>query len=512
MLEKYDQGNDIVLASVYAPGGRIIGVAPWRFVASRSVSNAFRYAGGLREVHTLSSLYRVYRAGTLRRAAETYGYLLVREPGFAANVELLLKLYNAGAKVAEVPTVNDWSRRLGRLEDASGSDGEGLREVDGRAPHRSHPASADLPTLDRTMSDQPRIAIVGAGILGTVLSLRLAEAGFGVTLLDRAPTAGGLAGAMDFGGHRVDRFYHVIVPSDERMIALAHELGLGEELSFSPVGVGFFVDGEMYPFNGVGDFLRFPPLSPPARARLAWFVAQCQLRGDYEPLEDVPLLRWLTRHCGSEVTKRIWRPLLDSRFDRTYDELPATYLWARTNRMRSARKGGGSETMGCLTGGHERLVEAVAARAQSSGVDIRLGAGVEGVTFDPDLGVTGVRVDGEEQRFDLTIPTLQPPALARLLPKPLHGLLDAYPSRFLGVVCLVLKTRESVLPYYSVNICDPDTDNDRRRDLSCRRHRAYGRVAAPVSAKVLRGHGAGVHRGRRVDLQAVHRDARAPGA
>jgi len=61
----------------------------------------------------LSSLYRVYRAGTLRRAAETYGYLLVREPGFAANVELLLKLYNAGASVAEVPTVNDWSRRLG---------------------------------------------------------------------------------------------------------------------------------------------------------------------------------------------------------------------------------------------------------------------------------------------------------------------------------------------------------------------------------------------------------------
>jgi dolichol-phosphate mannosyltransferase len=64
-------------------------------------------------MHTLSSLYRVYRAGTLRRAAETYGYLLVREPGFAANVELLLKLYNAGASVAEVPTTNDWTTRKG---------------------------------------------------------------------------------------------------------------------------------------------------------------------------------------------------------------------------------------------------------------------------------------------------------------------------------------------------------------------------------------------------------------
>jgi dolichol-phosphate mannosyltransferase len=114
MLELFEGGADVVLASVYAPGGKIIGVAPWRIAASKSVSNTFRVLGGLREMHTLSSLYRVYRAGTLRRAADTYGYLLVREPGFAANVELLLKLYNAGAKVAEVPTVNDWTTRKGQ--------------------------------------------------------------------------------------------------------------------------------------------------------------------------------------------------------------------------------------------------------------------------------------------------------------------------------------------------------------------------------------------------------------
>jgi dolichol-phosphate mannosyltransferase len=114
MLELFEGGADVVLASVYAPGGKIVGVAPWRIAASKSVSNTFRLLGGLREMHTLSSLYRVYRAGTLRKAADTYGYLLVREPGFAANVELLLKLYNAGAKVAEVPTVNDWTTRKGQ--------------------------------------------------------------------------------------------------------------------------------------------------------------------------------------------------------------------------------------------------------------------------------------------------------------------------------------------------------------------------------------------------------------
>jgi protoporphyrinogen oxidase len=220
--------------------------------------------------------------------------------------------------------------------------------------------------------------------------------------------------------------------------------------------VGFFVDGQMYPFNGIRDFLRFPPLSPLGRARLAWFVAQCQLRRNYSALEHEPLERWLTRHCGRKVVERVWRPLLDSRFDGRHDELPATYLWARTNRMRSARDGRGSgETMGCLKGGHEQLVLAAADRARDLGVEVRLGAGVEGLLRDTSGAVTGVRVDGESERFDLTIATLQPPALRHLLPPELHPLLGAYPDRYLGVVCLVLKLRRSLLPYYSVNICDP---------------------------------------------------------
>jgi dolichol-phosphate mannosyltransferase len=114
MLSRTDAGYDLVLASVYARGGRIIGVSKFRLLASRAVSDTFRVVGGLREIKTLSSLYRVYRVGVLRRAADTYGYLLVREPGFAASVELLLKLYHAGASIAEIPTTNDWRQRKGQ--------------------------------------------------------------------------------------------------------------------------------------------------------------------------------------------------------------------------------------------------------------------------------------------------------------------------------------------------------------------------------------------------------------
>jgi protoporphyrinogen oxidase len=305
------------------------------------------------------------------------------------------------------------------------------------------------------VSARPRVGVVGGGVLGTVLALRLAQAGADVTLLERGASLGGLAGAIDLGGHRVDRFYHVVVPSDERMLALADEVGLSDKVSFSPVGVGFWADGRMVPLNGVADFLRFPLLSPVSRARLAWFVVQCQLRRNWAPLENRALLPWLRRHCGRAVVERIWRPLLDSRFDKRHDELPATYLWARTNRMRSARTSQGSgETMGCVEGGHEALIEATAEHAQSFGVDVRLNAGVEGLVRDAEGAVTGVRVDGVDEPFDLTVATLQPPALRHLLPSELEGLLDAYPQRYLGVVCLVLKVRKSLMEHYSVNICE----------------------------------------------------------
>jgi protoporphyrinogen oxidase len=303
---------------------------------------------------------------------------------------------------------------------------------------------------------QPTVGIVGGGILGSVLALRLAQAGAQVTLLERAPSLGGLAGSLDFDGHIVDRFYHVITPSDVGMINLAGEVGLGDRLRFSPVGVGFHVDGVNHDFNGVADFLRFRPLSPMGRARLAAFVVGCQLRGGYAGLEDVPLERWLTRWCGHEVVRRIWRPLLDSRFDGHHDELPATYMWARTRRMSRARTGAArSETMGHVVGGHAALIEAVAQLATRTGVRVQTGAQVEGLVCNEGGRVTGIRCDGTELPFDLVIATLQPPALRHLLPGRLRALLDPYPQRYLGVVCAILKVRRSLLPYYTINICDP---------------------------------------------------------
>jgi len=75
---------------------------------------------------------------------------------------------------------------------------------------------------------RPSVAVVGGGILGMTAAYRLAQAGVDVALYERAPDLGGLVGSFDFDGRPVDRFYHVILPTDDRVRGLAEELGLGD--------------------------------------------------------------------------------------------------------------------------------------------------------------------------------------------------------------------------------------------------------------------------------------------
>ena len=93
---------------------------------------------------------------------------------------------------------------------------------------------------------KPTVGIVGGGILGMTAAYRLAQEGVHVALFERAGDLGGLVGSFDFDGRQVDRFYHVILPDDHRVVGLAEELGLGERFRFRPTKVGFFDDGRLF--------------------------------------------------------------------------------------------------------------------------------------------------------------------------------------------------------------------------------------------------------------------------
>ncbi len=300
---------------------------------------------------------------------------------------------------------------------------------------------------------RPSVAIVGGGILGLTAAYRLAQAGTHVAVYERAPDMGGLVGAFDFAGHRVDRFYHVVLPTDDRVRGLAEELGLGDRFRFRPTGVGFYDDARLFSMSSAKEFLTFPLLPLHDRVRLAAFVARCGLISSSEELDDVPLLPWLTKLCGRRTVERLWKPLLDSKFDGNYDDLPATYIWGRTKRMSKTRDASGREIMGWLEGGYETLIAALVERIEQLGGELHAGTSVDQIAGSAD-SVDGLVVGGRLRPFDHVLCTLLPPLARRLLAPALAEQAPADHCRYLGVICVLLRTSRSVSPYYTLNITD----------------------------------------------------------
>jgi protoporphyrinogen oxidase len=300
---------------------------------------------------------------------------------------------------------------------------------------------------------KPSVGIVGGGILGMTAAFRLAQQGVAVTLFERAPDLGGLVGSFDFDGTAVDRFYHVVLPSDDRVIGLADELGLGDRWRFRPTKVGFYGDGRLFSMTSPKEFLTFPLLRPHERGRLAAFVARCQLTKGHDRLDDEPLEDWLRRHCGKGVVEKLWKPLLDSKFDGRFDDLPATYIWARTRRMGSTRDKSGREVMGWLQGGYQTIIDALERKIVALGGEVHAKATVDAIAAEGGRAV-GVVVDGRLRRFDHVLCTLAPPQARRLLAPELAEQAPADHCRYLGVVCLLLRVKRSVSPYYHLNITD----------------------------------------------------------
>lgn len=297
------------------------------------------------------------------------------------------------------------------------------------------------------------VAVIGGGILGLTAAYRLSQAGVRVCVFERAPDLGGLVGTFDFDGTAADRFYHVVLPSDDRVLGLAHELGLGESFRFRPTKVGVYGDGRLVSMTSPREFLTFPLLGLADRLRLAQFVARCQLKKTHDELDEIPLLDWLGELCGRRVVERLWKPLLDSKFDGRYDDLPATYIWSRSRRMSTTRDRGGREVMGWPQGGYQCLIDALAQRIVGLGGEVRPATPVDRIVGGPGA-VTGVVVNGDFRPFDFVLCTLAPPQARRLLSPDLAVRAPEDRCRYLGVICLLLRVSRSVSPFYHLNITD----------------------------------------------------------
>jgi protoporphyrinogen oxidase len=303
------------------------------------------------------------------------------------------------------------------------------------------------------------IDVVGGGILGLTTAYELLKRGAAVRVWERAPTLGGLMGRVKFpelGGMECDRYYHAILSSDHTLMGLMDELGLRHRLRLVSTKMGFYHDGRSHPMTTPLEFLRFPPLRMIDRLRLAYTILACRQIKNWRELEQQPVTEWLTRLSGKRTVEHIWEPLLRAKFDGDISKVPATYIWSRLVRTTDTRtKGGSQEQMAYLPNGYQELIDALAEAIRRKGGTITTGATVDQLRIHNGQ-VVGLSVNGQELHSNGAVLTAQTPISRRLLPPEASAVSEQWGrlEGFLGIICMLLVLRRSLIPYYTLNITD----------------------------------------------------------
>jgi protoporphyrinogen oxidase len=300
-----------------------------------------------------------------------------------------------------------------------------------------------------------RVGIVGGGILGMTLALRLQREGCEVTLIEGASEIGGLAGSHSIGGYTWDRYYHVILQSDSHLRGLLEELGLTEALRWNTTRTGFYTAGRLHSLSNSVEFWGFPALSLLDKARLAGTILYASRVRDWRALEGIPVTEWLRRLSGKRTLERIWLPLLKSKLGENYKITSASFIWATIARMYAARRSGlKREMFGYVEGGYARILNRFAAELESRGVRVLCGQPVESVS-DHGHGVDVRVADGATHSFDRVVLTVSCPRIRTLCPQ-----LSEEEGRRLGnvvyqgITCASMLLRRPLADFYITNITE----------------------------------------------------------
>jgi protoporphyrinogen oxidase len=287
--------------------------------------------------------------------------------------------------------------------------------------------------------------ILGGGALGLTLALRLAAGGQRVTVIEREPLPGGLAAGFRVGDAWLEKFYHHLFRSDRAVIRLIRELGLGERLVWRSPANPTLYGGRPYRLDSPLTLLRFPPLRPDERLRMAAAMAYLKLLPPIG-MEGKRAAPWIRRWMGEGPYRVVWGPMLRAKFGALAEEIALPWFWARVHDR--------SIALGYLRGGFQLFYEELVRRVRARGGEVCLGSEVRAVArHDGRWLVTTSRGSLTAERV---VSTLPPRLTCRLVP----DLPAAYRARYdwgraYSAHCLILALDRRLTDGYWMNINDP---------------------------------------------------------
>ncbi|WP_435127843.1 NAD(P)/FAD-dependent oxidoreductase [Halobaculum sp. D14] len=302
------------------------------------------------------------------------------------------------------------------------------------------------------------IAIVGGGIAGLSAAYRLRQRGHDVRVFEAGgdDALGGLARTYDTAGDDVEQFYHHLSKSEQTIVDLAEELGVGDAVEWRVGKNAYYVDGTVYPMDTPWEILAFPHWSLYDKFRLAMLTLDVDVRGGvpsfdtYERLEDFEhqsAVEFAKAHTTENVYDTFFDPLLDAKFGDRKHDVSAAWLLGRI-KFRGERDLLRGEILGYFDGSFSVLVDALVDAVGRDNVETNAPVTDVGVE---DGAVASVTVDGDDgprtEPVDDVVVTTMPNVLEDL---------TGYPCDidFQAAVCAVVTLDDQLTDTYWLNVAD----------------------------------------------------------
>lgn len=304
------------------------------------------------------------------------------------------------------------------------------------------------------------VAVIGGGITGIAAALELAKCGnFQVTILEKEDHLGGMSSSCSWKDIIFDRFYHVILGADRDLIDFVKDLGLESQLFWEDTQSGFYGDGQIVPFSSAVDFLRFPFLSLWQKFRLGVGILYSSRLKNMAEIDQVYAKDWLTKVFGAKVYDNFWGPLLRSKLGQAKDRISAAFILATIKRLYGARSSANKqEKMGHVHGGYRTILEAAQRRLSDLDVAIRTNSPVLVAEIHEDTQEITLTIASDRVTFDRVLFTIPSPIVSKIM-RPCReqsfwqSLRDV---EYLGVICMLLITKQSLSSYYVLNLLDEE--------------------------------------------------------
>lgn len=299
------------------------------------------------------------------------------------------------------------------------------------------------------------ICIIGAGPTGLTAGYELAQRGHRVTLFEREERYARLINTVTVGEKRLEKFYHHLFTSDGDSIDLIEELNLSSELSWMSPRNGMYINRTVVPFSSPADLVSCSEFSLSERISLVRLLLKARLIKNWQKLGDVTAREWVLRHSGEGIYKKMWEPLLHSKFDRDADIISAAWLWSRI-RLRSATRGKMllRESLGYMHGSFMTVYDTLASRIREYGGRIECSQPAVRITPNRD-GSLEVFLNGHREHFEAVILTCAPSVMLDMgLPLPSGYGENIARIRYKAHICVLLQLTRPLSPHYWITVAD----------------------------------------------------------